>query len=318
MFKAPVYRTGKDVILLTTMSRINGLADVAVLYGHKMELVPCVNARLGQHDFARFSWTDFLRDAYLALGRLPDDDLEAHHIKQMLTDAVDMFQEKVPFRELEYSTTMGIMKKLEAWEADVLRGKIDPDAPLKSDDPVVNKVLKEGHHPTTTGAELAAHTTSYFDKTDNPLRLKFRLDISREIGLVATQELNRALASLPFDITVTTPTERATMFDKVPQLCGMMINVIPRDEMNDYCRFRLQYTFDKVITDQVARDLIKERMQERKIGGTISWQIDSLVITATCAEQDTLVEAIQWRCKVEEELLEVLASMTCNDNKFIR
>ena len=318
MFKAPIYKHDEGHILLTTSARINRLAEVAKLYGHKMELVQCVNATLGQHDFARFSWTDFLRDAYLALGRLPDDDVEAHHIKNMLTKATDMFQGVIPFHALEYSVTMGIVKKLEDWEADVLSGKTDVDATLKSDDPAVNKVFKEGYNPVVTGANLAEQITSYFGKTENPLRLKFRMDISRELGIVPMQELRRALASLPFDITLTTPTERTTMFDKVPKLNGMMINVIPADEMTDYCRFRLQYTFDKHIDDQVARDLIKERMQERKIGGSVSWQIDSLVITATCAEQDTLVEAIQWRCKVEEELLEVLASMTSNDNKFIR
>lgn len=298
MFKAPVYKSGEDIIHLRSTGRINRLAGMAIEHGHKMEPVPCVNIRVGDNDYATFDWNDFLRDAYLALNRLPDDDVEAHHIKGMLTKAVEMFQGKIAFERLEYSVTMGTVKELKNWEVDIIAGYENKNTPLES---ASRLSMYGGQEPT-----------------ENPMRLKFRLDISREIGLVPMQELHRALASLPFDITVTTPTERATMFDKVPQLCGMMINVIPADEMTDYCRFRLQYTFDKVITDQVARDLIKERMQERKIGGTISWQIDSLVITATCAEQDTLVEAIQWRCKVEEELLEVLASMTCNDNKFIR
>lgn len=299
MFKAPVHFTGDDTILLRTAGRVNRLADIAAIKHKDMQLVACINIQ----KYPPFNWNGFLRDAYLALGRLPHDDVEAHHIKGMLTDIVKMFDEVIPFREPEYSTTMGIVKKIEAWEADVIAGYKDENAPLAPSSLNVQQGLKDGYNS--------------LEPTENPLRLKFRMDISRDIGIVPIRELQRALAALPFDIQLTTPTERATVFDKVPRLNGMMINIIPADEMTDYYRFRLQYTFDEHINDQLARDLIKERMQERKIGGVISWQIDSLVITAPCDKQDTLVEAVQWRSKVEEELLEVLSSLTLTPNGLI-
>lgn len=295
MFKAPIYSTDATRILLRTASRINRLADVAKTRHPDMELVPGVKSSVGEEIYwgPRFRWTEFLRDAYLALTLLPADDVEAHHIKGMLTEATEMFQDRVPFRALAHSVTMNVVKDMDAEAVDIVAGYKEDVTKLDAVD-------------------------ANFVEPGNDLHLKFRLDLSREIGMVPMQELQRALASLPFDITLTTPTKRATLLDSVPQLNGMMINIIPADVMHDFHRFRLQYTFDKIIEDQLVRDLIKERMHERKIGGSVSWQIDSLVITATCAEKDTLADAIQWRCKVEEELMEVLSSLTSSPDGYIR
>lgn len=302
MFKAPIFKIAEDTAVLRSTARINDLAKIALLHGHKMELVPGIDVRVGHTRFSNFSWNTWLRDAYLALNRLPDDDVEAHHIKGMLTKAVDMFAGKIPFEAQEYSVTMTIQKKLEDWEADVLAGKVDPDAPLRAN---------------VTGAELASGITSYFNEEENPLRMRFRLDVSRDIGIVPMQELQRALASLPFDIQLTTPTERATVFDKTPSLAKMAIEIIPAEHPMDFHRFHVTYEFDKPVNNPLARALIVERMQERKITGHIAWQDDMLHITASCAETDTLAEAIKWRCKVEEELLEVLSGLTLTPNGLV-
>lgn len=131
MFKAPIHKHDEGHILLRHSSRVNRLAAVSIAHGHKMELVPCVDVRVGNNNsnYTHFNWNKFLRDAYLALNRLPDDDVEAHHIKGMLTKAVEMFNGTTPFEGMEYSVTMKIVSKLEDWEVDVISGKKDADRP---------------------------------------------------------------------------------------------------------------------------------------------------------------------------------------------
>ncbi|ANZ48701.1 hypothetical protein BIZ83_gp152 [Erwinia phage vB_EamM_ChrisDB] len=284
MFKAPVHHIGH---LLATAGRINKLAEITQLK-HTIELIRCINVSKNPE----FEWNRFLRNAYLALNRLPEDDVEAHHIKNMLTKAVDMFNNEIPFHPLEASTTMQICDKLEDWEADVLTGKVHADDALAR------------FSPEETTAQ-------------NALRLKFRLDVSREIGLVPMQELQRVLASLPFDIEITTPISRATLFDKPVKIVYVGAKRTSASGALDFDRIQCTFTFDQPITP-LARDLIKERMLERKIGGGFHWEEDSLIVTCTCSSKDEVGTALKWRNTVEDELGEVLRSLNTTSDGFIR
>ena len=297
MFKAPIHKTGEDHILLRHSSRVNRLAAVSIAHGHKMELVPCVDVRVGNNNsnYTHFNWNKFLRDAYLALNRLPDDDVEAHHIKGMLTKAVEMFNGTTPFEGMEYSVTMKIVSKLEDWEADALSGN------------------------TTGGKQLAESTTAVFEEPNSSPRLKFRLDISREIGLVPMQELHRALAALPFDIELTTPLSRATLFNVPVYIASSHIETLSPEGVMDFNRFRLSLTFTTDLGD-TGRELVKERMLERKVSGSMIWDDNTLVLATTCGKDDTLTDASRWRNLVEREVEEVLASLTTEHkyDRFIR
>ncbi|QVW28644.1 hypothetical protein pEaSNUABM8_00147 [Erwinia phage pEa_SNUABM_8] len=275
MFKAPIHRPGH---LLSTASRINKLAEITQLK-HSIDLICCINVSM----HPRFDWNRFLRNSYLALNRLPEDDVEAHHIKNMLTKAVDMFNNEIPFHPLEASTTMLICDKLEDWEADVLAGKIHPD-----------DVLQDG--------------TRRLEPTENNLRLKFRLDVSRDIGLVPMQELHRALETLPFDIELTSPLQRATVFEQKVYVESANANMVRVGESSLH-RTRVAFTFTSPI-GELARSLIVERMLERKLGAPGAWRGDELVFTRGSAGDKVLSDSADWRRALEEELTEVINGLT--------
>ena len=302
MFKAPIHKTGGDHILLRTSATVNRLAAMSIACGHKMELVPCVDVRVGNATFyTHFNWNKFLLAGYLALNRLPDDDVEAHHIKGMLTKAVDIFNGTAPFEAMEYSVTMKLVNQLEDHEVDMLISKVDPDAPISG-------LFMSEPSPIDLNAGFA--------KAENSARLKFRLDVSREIGQVPMQELRRALAALPFDIELTTPLSRATLFNMPVYIASSHTETLPPEGAMDSNRFRLSLTFTTDLGD-TGRELVKERMLERKVSGSMIWDDNTLVLATCGAKDDTLTDVSRWRNLVEREAEEVLASLTV-EHKFDR
>ncbi|QVW55820.1 hypothetical protein pEaSNUABM9_00239 [Erwinia phage pEa_SNUABM_9] len=299
MFKAPIHHPGH---LLSTASRINKLAEITQLK-HSIDLICCINVSM----HPRFDWNRFLRNSYLALNRLPEDDVEAHHIKNMLTKAVDMFNSEIPFHPLEASTTMLICDKLEDWEADVLAGKVHPDDALP----------RETFASDSSPVDLNAKFVEAENAAQNAMRLKFRLDVSREIGLVPMQELERALSVLPFDITLTTPISRITTFEKPVKIVHIGAQRIPAEHTMDFDRIRCTFTFDQPIP-VLGKELIKERMLERKVAAGYHWEEDVFVLISTCTPKDELRHAQDWRNRIEEELTEVLAGLNSTPDGFIR
>lgn len=296
MFKAPVHYTIENFPMLRTSGRINKLAEVAQLK-HSLDLIQCINIS----KYPQFDWNRYLRNAYLALGRLPDDDVEAHHIKNELTKVVDMFHGEIPFHPFEMSVTMKICDTMEDHEADMLIGKVDPDAPISG-------LFMSEPSPIDLNAGFA--------KAENGARLKFRLDVSREIGQVPMQELRRALAALPFDIELTTPLSRATLFNMPVYIASSHTETLPPEGAMDSNRFRLSLTFTTDLGD-TGRELVKERMLERKVAGSMIWDDNTLVLATSGAKDDTLTDVSRWRNLVEREAEEVLASLTV-EHKFDR